>query len=179
MTPDRPGDRPAAPRRGQVVTGRVTEIAGFGGTFVDLGGRTGMINLPELSWRPVRHPTDVVRVGQLVTVEVLDGGPAVLALSLRAPRENPWPGLVGRVGRVGRVVTGPVTKRAPIGVFVRVEDRADGLEGLLPVGELADAHPEVGDLISVRIVAVDPVRRRIALSPAPGPGPGGGGRVSG
>jgi hypothetical protein len=54
-------------RRGQVVTGTVTTIAGFGVTFVDIGGFTAMINIPELSWRPFNHPSDVVSVGQEVT----------------------------------------------------------------------------------------------------------------
>ncbi|MEU9737433.1 S1 RNA-binding domain-containing protein [Streptomyces sp. NPDC048002] len=57
-------------RRGQVVTGTVTTIASFGVTFVDIGGFTAMINIPELSWRPINHPSDVVSVGQEVTAEV-------------------------------------------------------------------------------------------------------------
>ena len=59
-------------RRGQIVTGTVTSIASFGVTFVDIGGFTAMINIPELSWRPFHHPSDVISVGQEVTAEVLD-----------------------------------------------------------------------------------------------------------
>ncbi|MYS05881.1 S1 RNA-binding domain-containing protein [Streptomyces sp. SID6041] len=59
-------------RRGQVVTGTVTSIAGFGVTFVDIGGCTAMINIPELSWRPFDHPSDVVEVGDALTVKITD-----------------------------------------------------------------------------------------------------------
>ncbi|WP_063058885.1 S1 RNA-binding domain-containing protein [Nocardia sienata] len=78
-------------RRGQVVTGTVTLIADFGGTFVDIGGCTAMINLPELSWRPVHHPADVVGLGRQITAEVLDVDMVRerVALSLRAMQEDP------------------------------------------------------------------------------------------
>ncbi|MFD8151275.1 S1 RNA-binding domain-containing protein [Streptomyces sp. NPDC059720] len=78
-------------RRGQVVTGTVTTIADFGVTFVDIGGFTAMINIPELSWRPIDHPSDVVSVGQEVTAEVLDVDMVRerVTLSLRAVQEDP------------------------------------------------------------------------------------------
>ena len=153
-------------RRGQVVTGTVTSIADFGVTFVDIGGFTAMINIPQLSWRPIDHPSDVVSVGDRITAEVLDVDMIRerVPLSLRALREDPWPQVAQRVGEV---VTGPVPKIVPIGVFVRVEDRDDGFEGLVHTSEL-DASPgdvvEVGDAVTVKIVDVDPARRRISLS---------------
>ncbi|MFB8243982.1 S1 RNA-binding domain-containing protein [Streptomyces sp. NPDC055952] len=78
-------------RRGQVVTGTVTTVADFGVTFVDIGGFTAMINIPELSWRPIDHPSDVVGVGQEVTAEVLDVDMVRerVTLSLRAVQEDP------------------------------------------------------------------------------------------
>ncbi|GAB7106821.1 hypothetical protein JCM4814A_51350 [Streptomyces phaeofaciens JCM 4814] len=170
QTEPTPGDRDWAflktLRRGQVVTGTVTSIADFGVTFVDIGGFTAMINIPQLSWRPIDHPSDVVGVGDRITAEVLDVDMVRerVPLSLRAMREDPWPQVAQRVGHV---VTGPVTKIVPIGVFVRIEDRDDGFEGLVPTGEL-DASPgdvlEVGDAVTVKIVDVDPARRRIILS---------------
>lgn len=155
-------------RRGQVVTGTVTAIAGFGVTFVDIGGFTTMINIPELSWRPIDHPSDVIAVGQEVTAEVLDIDMAreQVSLSLRATQEDPWPQVAQRIGQV---VTGPVTKIVPFGVFVRIEDREDGLQGLVHTSEL-DETPEkdieVGDALTVKITEVDTVRRLIALSHA-------------
>ncbi|MGW2043300.1 S1 RNA-binding domain-containing protein [Streptomyces virginiae] len=153
-------------RRGQVVTGTVTTIAGFGVTFVDIGGFTAMINIPELSWRPFDHPSDVVSVGQEVTAEVLDVDMARerVPLSLRAVQEDPWPQVAQRIGEV---VIGPVTKIVPFGVFVRVEDREDGFQGLVHTSELDESSRdvvEVGDVLPVKIIDVDLARRRIALS---------------
>jgi small subunit ribosomal protein S1 len=153
-------------RRGQVVTGTVTDIAGFGVTFVDIGGFTAMINIPELSWRPFDHPSDILGVGQEITAEVLDVDMIQerVPLSLRALQDDPWPRVARRVGQV---VTGPVTKIVPFGVFVRIEDRADGFEGLVHTSELNESPDdviEVGDLLAVTILDVDLVRRRIALS---------------
>lgn len=165
-----PGDRDWAflktLRRGQVVTGTVSSIASFGVTFVDLGGYTAMINIPELSWRPINHPSDVVAVGQRITAEVL-GVDMVwerVPLSLRATQEDPWPQVAQRTGQV---VIGPVTKIVPFGVFVRIEDREDGFEGLVHTRDLDDSVGdviEVGDALTVKIIDVDLARRRIALS---------------
>ncbi|MFD7078832.1 S1 RNA-binding domain-containing protein [Streptomyces sp. NPDC059918] len=153
-------------RRGQVVTGTVTAIAGFGVTFVDIGGFTAMINIPELSWRPFDHPSDVVSVGQEVTAEVLDVDVVRerVPLSLRAVQEDPWPQVAQRIGEV---VIGPVTKIVPFGVFVRIEDREDGFQGLVHTSELDESSRdavEVGDALAVKIIDVDLARRRIALS---------------
>ncbi|GAA1666395.1 hypothetical protein GCM10009830_10070 [Glycomyces endophyticus] len=148
-------------RRGQVCTGTVVEIASFGVTFVDIGGFIAMINISELSWRPLRHPSDIVSVGQQLTALILDVDQQRqrVSLSLKALQEDPMAALVRRVGEV---ITGPVTKAVPIGVFVRVEDRPDGFEGLVP-----DVAFEVGAILSVTIIEVDPVRRRILLAPHP------------
>ncbi|GAA3796345.1 S1 RNA-binding domain-containing protein [Streptomyces chiangmaiensis] len=153
-------------RRGQVVTGTVTTIASFGVTFVDIGGFTAMINIPELSWRPINHPSDVVSVGQEVTAEVLDVDMVRerVPLSLRAMQEDPWPQVAQRIGQV---VIGPVTKIVPFGVFVRIEDREDGFQGLVHTSELDESSGdvvEVGDALTVKIIDVDIARRRIALS---------------
>ncbi|WP_393082770.1 S1 RNA-binding domain-containing protein [Streptomyces sp. LN704] len=153
-------------RRGQVVTGTVTTIASFGVTFVDIGGFTAMINIPELSWRPFNHPSDVVSVGQEITAEILDVDMIWerVPLSLRAVQEDPWPQVAQSIGQV---VTGPVTKILPFGVFVRIEDREDGFQGLVHTTELDESSEdvvEVGDALTVKIIDVDLARRRIALS---------------
>ncbi|MFD0040974.1 S1 RNA-binding domain-containing protein [Streptomyces anulatus] len=170
QTEQTPGDRDWAflktLRRGQVVTGTVTTIASFGVTFVDIGGFTAMINLPELSQRPFDHPSDVVSVGQEVTAEVL-GVEMVrerVQLSLRALQEDPWPQMAQTIGEV---VIGSVTKIVPFGVLVRIEDREDGFHGLVHTSELDEASRdvvEVGDALTVKIIDVDLARRRIVLS---------------
>ncbi|MGV9453763.1 S1 RNA-binding domain-containing protein [Streptomyces sp. NPDC003635] len=157
-------------RRGRIVTGTVTEVAHSGVTFVDIGGCTASISFPELSWRPVDHPSDVVTVGEEISAEVLDIDMTRdrVALSLRTLQPDPLPGLVQRIGET---VTGVVTALEPFGVRVRIEDRHDGFQGLVPTTELCEEPPalpddvvRVGDSLVVRIVDVDPTRRRIALS---------------
>ncbi|MCX5155720.1 S1 RNA-binding domain-containing protein [Streptomyces sp. NBC_00291] len=156
--------------RGQICTGTVTEIADFGVTFVDIGGFTAMINLPELSWRPFVHPSDVVTVGQVISAEILDVDLVCerVPLSLKALREDPMPRFVQRVGQT---TNGVVTTLLPFGAVVRVEDGEDGLAGLVHLSELAEGHvdrPEdvvrVGDGLLVKIMDVDVPRRRITLS---------------
>uniref|UniRef100_A0AAU3H8U0 S1 RNA-binding domain-containing protein n=1 Tax=Streptomyces sp. NBC_01401 TaxID=2903854 RepID=A0AAU3H8U0_9ACTN len=157
-------------RPGEVVTGRVTETASFGVTFVDVEGHEGFINIPELSWRPVAHPSDVVSVGQRIHTQVLgvDTARGRLALSLKALHDDPMQALTEQIGTT---VPGRVTKIVPFGVFVRIEEMENGLQGLVPNSELAGRRPgesqpgiEVGTALRVRILDVDPQRRRITLS---------------
>lgn len=152
-------------QRGQTITGTVTDIASFGVTFVDIGGHIAMINIPELSWRRVGDPSDVVAVGQTITTEILDVDieRGRVSLSLKALQPDP---LIDLQQQTGCVVAGTVTKIVLIGVFVRIEDRPDGFEGLVPQAELADFPAEAGDVITVKIVNVDVVQRRIRLAPA-------------
>ncbi|MFD8482517.1 S1 RNA-binding domain-containing protein [Kitasatospora sp. NPDC059673] len=152
----------SALRPGQVVTGTVTGVADTV-TFVDVDGFTARIRQPELSWRPLRHPSDLVPVGQEVTAEVLgtDLVREELYLSLKALQDNPLKQLADRVGEL---VDGVVTKVLPFGVFVRVEDRPDGLQGLVPTAELAGEAVQVGDPLAVRILEVDLARQRFLLS---------------
>ncbi|MGW6742985.1 S1 RNA-binding domain-containing protein [Streptomyces sp. NPDC055025] len=157
-------------RRGEIVTGTVTHIASFGVTFVDIGGFEAMINIPELSWRHINHPSDVVSVGQEVNAEILDVDPIRerVALSLRTLFEDPIPLLIGQVGRT---IMGHVTRIVPFGVFVRIEDVENGLEGLVHNSELTASNPDtpqlglqVGDSLLVKVLEIDTVRRRITLS---------------
>ncbi|WP_374192503.1 S1 RNA-binding domain-containing protein [Streptomyces sp. MBT98] len=157
-------------RPGQIVTGTVTHIASFGVTFVDIGGFAAMINIPELSWRHVEQPSDVVSVGEVIEAEILgvEFLPERVSLSLKALRDDPMRLLTGQIGRT---LVGPVTKVLPFGVVVRVEEAEDGFEGLVHISELADEHlagPDItlraGDALPVRIVDVDLPRRRIVLT---------------
>ncbi|WP_415648716.1 S1 RNA-binding domain-containing protein [Stackebrandtia soli] len=149
--------------RGQVVTGTVIEIADFGVTFVDIGGFTAMINIPELSWGHVDHPTDVVAVGQEITAEILDVDLVRdrVSLSMKALQADPMADIVSQVGHI---VTGTVTKIVPFGVFVRIDD---GIDGLVHNTDPADEHVDrlkTGDALTVKILEVDITRRRITLS---------------
>jgi small subunit ribosomal protein S1 len=154
--------------KGQVRTGVVSSIVNFG-AFVDLGGVDGLVHVSELSWKHIDHPSEVVEVGQEVTVEVLDIDldRERVSLSLKATQEDPWRQFA-RTHQIGQVVPGKVTKLVPFGAFVRVQD---GIEGLVHISELAERHVEipeqvvqVGDDLLVKVIDIDLERRRISLS---------------
>jgi small subunit ribosomal protein S1 len=155
-------------QKGQVRTGVVSSIVNFG-AFVDLGGVDGLVHVSELSWKHIDHPSEVVEVGQEVTVEVLDVDMdrERVSLSLKATQEDPWQQFA-RTHQIGQVVPGRVTKLVPFGAFVRVDE---GIEGLVHISELAERHVEipeqvvqVGDEIFVKVIDIDLERRRISLS---------------
>ncbi|QCB93496.1 30S ribosomal protein S1 [Cellulomonas shaoxiangyii] len=155
-------------QKGQVRPGVVSSIVNFG-AFVDLGGVDGLVHVSELSWKHIDHPSEVVEVGQEVTVEVLevDFDRERVSLSLKATQEDPWQAFA-RTHAIGQVVPGKVTKLVPFGAFVRVED---GIEGLVHISELAVRHVEipeqvvqVGDDVFVKVIDIDLERRRISLS---------------
>jgi small subunit ribosomal protein S1 len=154
--------------KGQVRPGVVSSIVNFG-AFVDLGGVDGLVHVSELSWKHIDHPSEVVEVGQEVTVEVLevDLDRERVSLSLKATQEDPWQ-TFARTHALGQIVPGKVTKLVPFGAFVRVED---GIEGLVHISELAVRHVElaeqvvsVGDEVFVKVIDIDLERRRISLS---------------
>ncbi len=155
-------------QKGQVRKGVVSSIVNFG-AFVDLGGVDGLVHVSELSWKHIDHPSEVVEVGQEVTVEVLDVDMdrERVSLSLKATQEDPWRQFA-RTHAIGQIVPGKVTKLVPFGAFVRVEE---GIEGLVHISELAERHVEipeqvvqVGDEVMVRVIDIDLERRRISLS---------------
>ena len=155
-------------QKGQVRKGVVSSIVNFG-AFVDLGGVDGLVHVSELSWKHIDHPSEVVTVGDEVTVEVLDVDldRERVSLSLKATQEDPWR-VFARTHAVGQIVPGKVTKLVPFGAFVRVDE---GIEGLVHISELAQRHVEVpdqvvnvGEEVMVKVIDIDLDRRRISLS---------------
>ncbi|WP_291475028.1 30S ribosomal protein S1 [Corynebacterium sp.] len=155
-------------QKGQVRKGVVSSIVNFG-AFVDLGGVDGLVHVSELSWKHIDHPSEVVAVGDEVTVEVLDVDldRERVSLSLKATQEDPWR-VFARTHAIGQIVPGKVTKLVPFGAFVRVEE---GIEGLVHISELAERHIDVPDQIvtvgqdlMVKVIDIDLERRRISLS---------------
>ncbi len=153
---------------GEVRKGRVSSICDFG-AFVDIGGADGLVHLSELSWSRVRHPSEVLRVGEEVEVYVLgiNEDERKIALSLKRTQAEPWTRVAARY-EVGQLVKGTITQLANFGAFARIED---GIEGLIHVSELSDdrvAHPrnivKEGDELTLRIIRIDPQRRRMGLS---------------
>ena len=155
-------------QKSQVRSGVVSSIVNFG-AFVDLGGVDGLVHVSELSWKHIDHPSEVVEVGQEVTVEILevDLERERVSLSLKATQEDPWQQFA-RTHAIAQVVPGKVTKLVPFGAFVRVDE---GIEGLVHISELAERHVEipeqvvnVGDELLVKVIDIDLERRRISLS---------------
>ncbi|MHB8189550.1 MAG: 30S ribosomal protein S1 [Ferrimicrobium sp.] len=155
-------------RPGEVRKGVVSSIVHFG-VFVDLGGMDGLVHVSELSWNHVDHPSSVVAVGDDVQVLVLevDQQTERISLSLKATQKDPWQEFAN-AHKVGELVYGRVTKLVPFGCFVQV---AAGIEGLVHISEMALHHvdlPEqvvtVGEELWVKIIDLDPQRRRISLS---------------
>jgi small subunit ribosomal protein S1 len=155
-------------RKGDVVQGVVTSIAPFG-AFVDLGGADGLIHLSELAWHRVDHPGEVLRAGQHVDVYVMnvDEDRKRIALSLRRLTPEPW-STVDQNYAVGQVVSATITKLTNFGAFAKIDD---AIEGLIHISELVDyriGHPkevvQEGDEVRVRIIRIDPERRRVGLS---------------
>ena len=154
--------------KGQIRTGVVSSIVNFG-AFIDLGGVDGLVHVSELSWKHIEHASEVVEIGQEVTVEVLevDQDRERVSLSLKATQEDPW-AVFARTHAIGQYAPGKVTKLVPFGAFVRV---ADGIEGLVHISELSAKHIELAEQVVsvnqdvfVKVIDIDLDRRRISLS---------------
>jgi small subunit ribosomal protein S1 len=155
-------------KEGEVRNGRVSSICDFG-AFVDIGGADGLVHLSELSWSRVRHPSEILKVGQDVEVYVLgiNAQEKKIALSIKRTQAEPWSRVASKY-EVGQLVRGTVTQLANFGAFARIED---GIEGLIHVSEIADdrvTHPKQavkeGQDLLLRIIRIDPQRRRMGLS---------------
>lgn len=155
-------------QKGMILPGHVSSVVDFG-AFVDLGGIDGLVHISELSWSHVNHPSEVVKVGDPVNVQVLevDMQRERISLGLKQTTEDPWKQLVENFP-VDAIVEGRVTKLVPFGIFVEL---GDGVEGLVHISEMAQGHVEtpdqvcaVGDTVQVKVMAVESDRRRISLS---------------
>lgn len=153
---------------GQTKTGKVASVMDYG-AFVDIGGVDGLIHVSDLSYKHITKPSEVVKVGQEVTVKILKLDPEKnrVSLGLKQVAPDPWTGIAGRL-KVGEQVTGRVVRTADFGAFVQIED---GIEALLPASEIswkrnvrpADMFKE-GDVLRLAVLSVDEEKRRISLS---------------
>jgi small subunit ribosomal protein S1 len=153
---------------GQIVEGAISNIVDFG-AFVDLDGIDGLIHISELSWSHVNHPSEILSIGDVVPVKVLDidRDRQRISLGLKQTQEDPWQRIVDTYN-VGDELEGAVTKVVSFGAFVEI---MDGVEGLVHISELAQHHVEnpreivnQGDVIRVKILEIDSDRRRLSLS---------------
>src|SRR5471032_183744 len=153
---------------GSVVKGIVKNITDYG-AFVDLGGIDGLLHITDLAWRRVKHPSEVLNVGDEVTAKILkfDQEKNRVSLGMKQLGEDPWVGLSRRYPTSTRLF-GKVTNLTDYGAFVEVEQ---GIEGLVHVSEMdwtnKNVHPskvvQLGDEVEVMILEIDEERRRISL----------------
>ena len=153
---------------GSVVKGIVKNITDYG-AFVDLGGIDGLLHITDLAWRRVKHPSEVLNVGDEVTAKILkfDQEKNRVSLGMKQLGEDPWVGLSRRYP-TGTRLFGKVTNLTDYGAFVEVEQ---GIEGLVHVSEMdwtnKNVHPskvvQLGDEVEVMILEIDEERRRISL----------------
>ena len=155
-------------QEGSVVKGIVKNITDYG-AFVDLGGIDGLLHITDLAWRRVKHPSEVLEVGQEVEAKVLkfDQDKQRVSLGMKQLGEDPWSGLARRYPQSTRLF-GKVSNLTDYGAFVEIEQ---GIEGLVHISEMdwtnKNVHPskvvQLGDEVEVMILEIDEDRRRISL----------------
>jgi small subunit ribosomal protein S1 len=153
--------------KGTVLQGVIKNITDFG-IFVGIeDGIDGLVHISDLTWKKVRHPADIFKKGQEVTVEVLsiDSNKKRFSLSTKQLEKNPWEGVSERY-KPGMIVEGSITSVADFGAFVELED---GLEGLVHISELnmgkkKGSEVKCGDIVEVEVLNVDPDDNKIGLS---------------
>ncbi|MET3812962.1 30S ribosomal protein S1 [Pantoea sp. UYEF8] len=155
-------------QEGMEVKGIVKNLTDYG-AFVDLGGVDGLLHITDMAWKRVKHPSEIVNVGDEITVKVLkfDRERTRVSLGLKQLGEDPWVAIAKRYPE-GTRLTGRVTNLTDYGCFVEIEE---GVEGLVHVSEMdwtnKNIHPSkvvnVGDMVEVMVLDIDEERRRISL----------------
>lgn len=153
---------------GKIIEGRVVRLVDFG-AFVDIGGLDGLIHISDLSWYRIKKPSEVVKVGDLVKVQVLEFNKENnrISLGLKQVTPKPWDIFMEK-RKVGDIVKGEVVNILDFGAFVRLEE---GVEGLIHVSQISTEHVnkpsdvlKVGDIVNVKILSIDENENRISLS---------------
>lgn len=155
-------------QEGMEVKGIVKNLTDYG-AFVDLGGVDGLLHITDMAWKRVKHPSEIVNVGDEINVKVLkfDRDRTRVSLGLKQLGEDPWVAIAKRYPE-GTKLTGRVTNLTDYGCFVEIEE---GVEGLVHVSEMdwtnKNIHPSkvvnVGDVVEVMVLDIDEERRRISL----------------
>lgn len=155
-------------QEGQEVKGIVKNLTDYG-AFVDLGGVDGLLHITDMAWKRVKHPSEIVNVGDEIDVKVLkfDRERQRVSLGLKQLGEDPWANIAARFP-VGSNLSGKVTNLTDYGCFVEIQE---GVEGLVHVSEMdwtnKNIHPSkvvsVGDEVTVKVLEIDEERRRISL----------------
>lgn len=153
---------------GMILKGTVKRIVEYG-AFIDIGGVDGLAHISDLSWDRVKHPSDVLKVGQEldVLVKKFDRETKRISLSIKDTMTDPWFDRIEKYHE-GEIIDGTIIKLTEFGAFMEIEP---GFDGLIPMGELspkriarADEAVHTGDAVSVKILHIDKKRKRISLS---------------
>lgn len=153
---------------GDVVEGKVMRFTDYG-AFIDIGGVDGLLHISEISWGKLKHPEEVLKIGDIINVKILslNEEKGKISLGLKQTQPEPWT-LVGDKYQVGDVLDGKVVQTKEYGAFVELEA---GLDGLVHISEIANKRVEnvsdelkVGETVKVKIMEIDPEKRRISLS---------------
>ncbi len=153
---------------GQILTGKVSRITNFG-AFVDLDGIDGLIHISELSWARIKHPSEVVKEGDMVEVYVLqvDKESGKISLSLKKTVEDPWINIQNTV-HADNIVEGTVVRIAPFGAFVEIVPGVDGLVHISQISEKrvnkVEDELKVGDKIKAKVMELNVEDKKISLS---------------
>ncbi|HZK56897.1 MAG TPA: 30S ribosomal protein S1 [Clostridia bacterium] len=154
--------------KGSHIQGEVKRITNFG-AFVDIGGVDGLIHISELSWGRVKHPTEVVNVGDIVEVQVLnfDKDRGRVSLGLKQTQPHPWETAEQKYP-VGSIIEGKVVRLVDFGAFIQLEL---GLDGLVHISQISEEHISkpsdrlhIGQKVKVKVLDIKPEDRRISLS---------------
>ncbi|MDP4160881.1 MAG: bifunctional 4-hydroxy-3-methylbut-2-enyl diphosphate reductase/30S ribosomal protein S1, partial [Bacillota bacterium] len=155
-------------KEGDVVTGVVRRMVDFG-AFVDVGGMDGLLHISDMAYSRVKHPSELLKIGDEVEVQVLkvEQETGKISLGLKQLKENPWDS-AAQYYPVGSMVTGKVVRIVPFGAFVQL---ADGVDGLVHISQIADHRVnkvddvlKVGDMVSAKVIECKPEEKRISLS---------------
>lgn len=153
---------------GDVVEGKVMRFTDYG-AFVDIGGVDGLLHISEISWGKLKHPQEVLKIGDIINVKILslNEEKGKISLGLKQTQPEPW-SLVGTKYQIGQVIEGKVVQLKEYGAFVELEA---GLDGLVHISEIANKRVEnvldelkLGQTVDVKIMEIDPERKRISLS---------------
>jgi len=153
---------------GKKYKGVVKNIMDFG-AFVDIGGFDGLVHISEISWSKIKHPSEVLKVGQEVEVTVLDFDREKkrISLGLRRPEDNPWVKAAEKY-KVGDIVKGKVVRLVPFGAFIELEEGIDGLVHISQISSVRIAKPgdvlKTGQEVEAKVVEVDIEAKKINLS---------------
>ncbi len=162
------GDQLARLKEGDTLTGTVVRLANYG-AFVNIGAVDGLVHVSQMSWRRVKHPSEVVKEGDVVEVIVVsvDRDAEKVGLKLAKVQDNPWTSIESHY-EADQIVRGTVTRIANFGAFIELEE---GIEGLCHISELSEQHVQsvqevvsVGDEVEVYILSIDKEAQQMALS---------------